>query len=84
MYANESEPIVTPPDIQKALDDWRTINLNPFRWATFETEQFENQRITHVRWGHIHFDGFKEIAIQTINYTLLLDGTVYVSKYTHV
>jgi hypothetical protein len=77
------EPIKTPPDVQKALDAWREINADPRKWAVFEAIQFELERVVNVKWGVIHSNGFKECAIQTIQYRLQPDGTVYDVKYTH-
>jgi hypothetical protein len=79
----EDEPIVTPPDIQMALNAWREINADPRRWAKLDMLQFEHERVVNVIWGVIHTNGFKECAIQTIQYRLQPDGTVHDVKYTH-
>lgn len=73
----------SPLDIEKALSDWRTINADPRKWATFEAIQFDNERVVRVTWGVIHSDGTKEIALQTITFFLEKDGKVREYSHTH-
>jgi hypothetical protein len=73
----------TPLDIQKGLNDWRTINLDPHKWATFEAIQFVHERVVRVSWGIIHSNGLKEMALQTITFFLEKDGEVREYAHTH-
>lgn len=80
---NPPVTIVTPPDIEQALEIWRKINSSVKTWARFDAMQFEHERVVNVIWGMIHSDGSHECAIQTIRFTLQSDGSVYVSRHTH-
>jgi hypothetical protein len=73
----------SPLDIQKALSDWRTINADPRKWATFEAVQFGHERVVRVTWGVIHSNGYKECAIQTITFFLGISGDVHEYSHTH-
>ena len=73
----------TPLDIQKGLNDFRTINADPRKWATFEALQFEHERIVRVTWGVVHSNGYKECALQTITFFLEKDGEVREYSHTH-
>lgn len=79
----EPKPIVMQSDIRAALNDWRSINSDNHKWATFHARQFLNTRIVRVEWGVIHSNGYREIAIQTLHYTLMKDGRVAVTRTTH-
>jgi hypothetical protein len=74
---------VTAPDIAQAIRDLQEINNEERRWATMRCDIDASHRIVKVDWGIIHSNGDRECAIQTISYTLLKDGTVHVTKYTH-
>lgn len=70
--------------IQTALTEWRNINANPRKWATFEAVRFPLETRIAVKHGAIHSNGMKEIAIGTIVWSLRHDTGKYgVSRLTH-
>lgn len=79
----------TPKHIEAAIEKCNEINnmRNQFgelcRWAIMEVIPTHYRSIVRVDWGHIRFDGRKEVAIETINYDLDKNGNVTVSKHVH-
>ena len=68
--------VITPPDIQEALDDHKLYNSMPTRWATLEMAQFAHMRNVTLSIGSI-FCGQKYVADSYIYYNLQKDGSVY-------
>lgn len=66
-------------DIQKALAEWREINKDPYKWATFEATPYN----VSVSWGVVHSNGMRECALQTITFFLERNGEVYEYQHTH-
>lgn len=72
-------------DVQTALNDWKIINEDPRRWASFESIQFsENYRVVRVTHGRTSSLGVREQAIGTFNYGLDDKGEVWVHRATHL
>lgn len=88
LHLAAQQKIVTPPDIQAALDDMHRINEDPHRWASFEADTFGEGdlywRTVKVHWGTRHTNGDIERMIQTISYSLGDDGDVTKSRITHL
>lgn len=62
-----------------ALAEWRVINGDARKWATFEAVRFPLETRCVVKWGTIHSDGSKECAIQAIIRSFRHD----INKYEH-
>lgn len=71
------------PDVAAGLYTWHTINEDPRRWANFEAIQLSHMRIVRVDHGTIHTNGIKERAIETITFSIDVDGVVRQSKSVH-
>lgn len=65
--------------INFALTEWRVINGDTRKWATFEAVRFPLETRCAVKWGTIHSDGTKEATIQTIVRAYRHDT----NKYSH-
>ena len=87
LHYDKPQPIKTSPEIEEALKYWREINADPTTWARFRAVQFRISRVVIVSWGNIlddgSEDGFKESAIQTIYFSLDMDGAVRVTRHTN-
>lgn len=70
------EPIVTPPDIQEALNDHKFWNSKPTKWARLTMEQFPHMRVVRLAIGDIFF-GQKYRQTHYINYILWPDNSVH-------
>lgn len=72
-----------PKHIEAAIEKCSEINQNPRRWAILEVVPTQYRAIARVDWGHIRFDGRREVAIQTLTFDITKDGKVTVSEHTH-
>ena len=70
--------------IEEALAEWKKINSDPRKWATFEAVRFSRDIRCAVKWGTIHANGSRETAIQTIVWTLYDSGRCDSVRVTHV
>jgi hypothetical protein len=63
--------------IDLALAEWRSINAQHDRWATFEAVRFPLETRCAVKHGTVHSNGFKETAIGTIIWSYRHDNGRY-------
>lgn len=88
LHLADKPKIVTPRDIQAALDDMSQLREDCSRWASFEVESFGKGdlywRTVKVHWGIRHWNGRVERAIQTISYSLGDNGDVTRTRFTHL
>lgn len=69
--------------IDHAIRTWQAYNTGKTRWAAFEVAAIGREVVAAIKWGFIHTDGTKEVAIETITYRRRHDGSVVTSSVVH-
>lgn len=81
-YGDLREETITPPHIQRAIEDCSKINNSRNQWAVLNVVPTGNGPVVSLEIGDIHTGGFREAKIETRTYSLYKDE-VQVYRHTH-